>query len=91
LAIVLLSASASWLAAGMGDTPLPSSDPRVTPHDPPTLTLALIGAGTLAIYLAAKWRPQRSDVASWTGRLSDQSQRGMSDQDAEQRESRGAA
>ncbi len=86
----LLAASASVFSDGLGDLPVPSGNPIVAPQNPSTLVLALIGAGTIAIYFAARWRPARPDVARWTGRLSDQSERAEAI-DAEQSQSRGAA
>ena len=89
-AITLLSASASGLSDGLGEVPLQSGGPPITPQDPSTLVLALIGVGTIAIYLAARWRPSRSEAGRWTGRLSDQSEIGESIA-VEERQSRGAA
>ena len=91
LAMVLLSEIASWLSDGLGDAPQQAGNTPITPRDPSTLTLALIGVGTIAIYVAAKWRPSRSDVVRWTGRLSDQSERAEAADAEEQRPSRGAA
>ena len=90
LAIPLLPASASGLSEGLGDVPLHSGSTPVTPQDPSTLVLALIGAGTIAIYVAAKWRPGRSDAARAAGRLSEQSESGAS-LAVEETRSRGAA
>lgn len=90
LAIMLLSASASEFSGGLGDVPLPSGNTPVTPQDPSTLGLALVGVGTIAIYLAARWRPSRRGAERSTGRLSDQSERGQS-MAVEQGQSRGAA
>ena len=90
LAIMLLSASAGGLSDGLGDVPLHSGNSPVTPQDPSTLLLALIGVGTIAIYLAARWRPSRIEAGPLTGRLSDQSEIGESIA-VEERQSRGAA
>jgi hypothetical protein len=90
LAITLLPASASGFSEGLGNVPLHSGTTPVTPQDPSTLVLALIGAGTIAIYVAARWRPGRSEAARWTRRLSDQSESGASIA-VEERRSRGAA
>jgi hypothetical protein len=91
---MLVSLSFLEMVVSAAAAPLRSGAVPITPHDPPTLTLALIGAGTVAIYLAARWRPSRRGAAPrWTGRLSDQSEgRDVVSADAaEEREARGAA
>jgi hypothetical protein len=93
--IVLLAALLSWLTSGADQFAEPLGKPSITPQDPSTLTLALIGAGTLGIYFALRrgdWR--RRDADGLTGRLSDQSAQcatKMSTEPDKQLPSRGAA
>jgi hypothetical protein len=71
--ILLIAALLSWLP-GADQVAGRHGKPGITPQDPSTLTLALIGAGTLGVYFAISrraWRRRAADVL--TGRLSDQS------------------
>jgi hypothetical protein len=57
-----LSNNAAWLPR-IAAAPLMGADnPRLTPHDPTTLALAIVGIVTLAVYYAAiGWRKPRHD------------------------------
>lgn len=61
LATTLLSGSPSWFANGVGDATLQAGNAPITPRDPTTLTLAIIGVGTLTLYFVARRRMQRRD------------------------------
>ena len=54
LATTLLSSSPSWFAKGVGDATVQAGNAPITPRDPTTLTLAIIGVGTLALYFVAR-------------------------------------
>jgi hypothetical protein len=61
--IVLLAALLSWLSSVVSQVAKPLGKPPITPQDPSTLTLALIGLGMLGIYFAIRrraWRRQKS-------------------------------
>ncbi len=72
--ILLVATLLSWLSSGTDQVAGQLGKPSITPQDPSTLTLALIGAGTLGVYLALSrraWRRRAADVL--TGGFSDQS------------------
>jgi hypothetical protein len=54
LVAVLLSSGIQFLSAGKADAATSAKNPLITPEDPSTLTLALIAAGTLAVYVVAR-------------------------------------
>jgi hypothetical protein len=93
--ILLLATLLSWLSAGAEHIAGPLGKPPITPQDPSTLTLALIGAGTLGVYFLISrrvWR--RREAGPWTGSLSDQSTQStlaIPAESEEQLPSRGAA
>jgi len=61
--IALLAALLSWLSSVVSQIAKPLGKPPITPQDPSTLTLALIGVGTLGLYFAISrraWRRQKS-------------------------------
>jgi hypothetical protein len=88
---VLFSTSASPLSGGVERLPIYADNAPVTPQDPSTLVLALIGAGTLAVYLAVRRRPSRFVARQTASVLPGQSEkRGVAD-GVEQEQSRGAA
>ena len=96
IALILLVATLlSWLTSGAEHVAGPAVKPPITPQDPSTLTLALIGAGTVGVYFAISRRAwQRRAEELWTGRLSDQSaqpQAGLPSVSEEDLPSRGAA
>lgn len=91
LAIMLLSATASSFSGSMEEAAQQVVNSPITPRDPSTLALAVIGAGTIAIYLLAKWRPARTDLLHWTARLGERSKQGDPVDEGGQRQSRGAA
>jgi hypothetical protein len=72
--ILLVATLLSWVTSGADQLAGPLGKPSITPQDPSTLTLALIGAGTLGIYFAISRRAWRRGAAEvLTGHLSDQS------------------
>lgn len=64
--IILLAALLSWLSSIVSQIAGPLRKPPITPQDPSTLTLALIGAGTLGVYFAISRRAWRRREASRT-------------------------
>ena len=54
LAAVLLSGGIQFLPIGKAGAATSAKTPLITPEDPSTLTLALIAAGTLAVYFVAR-------------------------------------
>jgi hypothetical protein len=91
IASVVLSAGESWAAGQLIEAPTKAGSAPVTPYEPSTLVLALIGIGTIAIFLLATGRPRRTDVAAPTGRLIGPSARRPGVPRTEQQRSRGAA
>jgi hypothetical protein len=94
--IALTALLVSWLSAGSNPVAGANDNPLITPQDPSTLTLGLIGAGTLAVYFSVSRRIRRGrrQVTMTTGRLSDQSIGAigtMPVEPEEQRPTRGAA
>jgi hypothetical protein len=93
--ILLVASLLSWLSSGADQVAGPFGKPSITPQDPSTLTLALIGAGTLGVYFAISrraWRRRAADVL--TGCLNDQSAQPAAttpSETEERRLSRGAA
>jgi hypothetical protein len=76
--VLLLATLLSWLTSGAEPIAGALGKPAITPQDPSTLTLALIGAAVLGVYFAISRRPgRRRKAGPWTGRLSDQSVQGM--------------
>jgi hypothetical protein len=57
--IVLLTAVLSWLFSVVSQIARPLGKPPITAQDPSTLTLALIGVGTLGIYFAISRRARQ--------------------------------
>lgn len=51
---LLLSGGFRWLSAVTGDVPLRAGNKPISPEGPSTLALALIGIGTIAVYVGAK-------------------------------------
>jgi len=74
LVAVLLSGGIQFMSAGKGDAATSAKNPLITPEDPSTLTLALIAAGTLAVYFVARRglrsRGQSTPARDFTGHLS---------------------
>jgi hypothetical protein len=92
--IILLAAMLSWLSSIVSQIAGPLRKPPITPQDPSTLTLTLIGLGTLCVYFVISRRAWRRRAESnWTGRLSDQSVEAAAtpDESKERMPSRGAA
>jgi hypothetical protein len=92
--ILLVATLLSWLSSGAEHVAGPLGKPPITPQNPSTLTLALIGAAALGVYLTISrktWR--RRAGGNWTGRLGDQSVEtaATSRESEEQVPSRGAA
>jgi len=59
---LLLSNNAGLLPRITTASEMQAGSPRLTPQDPSTLALALVGMGTLVLYLAVSgWRRSRSD------------------------------
>ena len=92
---ILLASLLSSLLARRGDVSGTSGNPIVTPQDPSTLTLALIGAGTLAVYLTmsrkVRGRRKLRVISSGAGDRSAEVAAAPADDSVEQRPSRGAA
>jgi len=55
----LLAAVLTWLSSSSNDASSPHGNALITPQDPSTLSLALIGAGTLGLYFAISRRARR--------------------------------
>lgn len=85
---------ASWASGGAGDAPMRVGNapflPQDLPQDLSTLTLALIGVGTIAIYFAAIWRPRR-DVCTATPEVHDLAEGDEVTSDITETQSRDAA
>lgn len=64
--IILLAALLSWLSSIVSQIVGPLRMPPITPQDPSTLTLTLIGVGTLGVYFAISRRGWRRRQASRT-------------------------
>lgn len=64
--ILLLAALLSWLSSIVSQLAGPLRKPPITPQDPSTLMLALIGAGTVGVYFAISRRAWRRREASRT-------------------------
>jgi hypothetical protein len=64
--IILLAALLSWLSSIVSQIAGPLRKPPITPQDPSTLSLALIGVGTLGLYFAISRRAWRQREASRT-------------------------
>jgi hypothetical protein len=90
-ASVLLSGGESWLSDPLVDAPTRAGNAPITPTEPSTLALALVGIGTIAIYLVATGRWRRRDAKAKTGRLRDRSARPPALDRVKDRRSRGAA
>lgn len=85
----LADGATRWSNA-FGDQTQQTGNTSVTPNDPSSLTLALIGIGTVACYLAVKRWPRSRGTAE-TGRPSEQAVFRESIAGSEERPSRGAA
>jgi hypothetical protein len=57
--IILLAALLSWLSSIVSQVAGSLRKPPITPQDPSTLTLALIGVGTVGVYFAISRRAWR--------------------------------
>jgi hypothetical protein len=67
LATTGISEASSFDIAGFNAVHHPAANPLMTPEEPTTLTLALIGAGLIAGYAAVKrMRRQQPVVATFT-------------------------
>ena len=64
--IILLAALLSWLSSIVSEIAGPLQKQPITPQDPSTLTLALIGVGTLGVYFAISRRAWRRREAGRT-------------------------
>jgi hypothetical protein len=61
---VLLSNSESWLTKTIVDAPLRAAN-SITPNEPSTLALAIVGIASLAVYAGVKgWRASRRRAAA---------------------------
>jgi hypothetical protein len=60
----LLAAVLTWLSSNSNQTSGSHGNALITPQDPSTLTLALIGAGTLGLYFAISRRARRRRAES---------------------------
>jgi hypothetical protein len=54
LQALVADASAGWQPYSTGESPAEAVGSHLRPEDPSTLTLALIGAATMAVYLAVR-------------------------------------
>ena len=81
--------SETWLSNAIAPAPARISNVMITPREPTTLSLALIGIGTIAVYWAATWRRRAIDKA--TGQSRSRSVGGRSYDRAGERPTRGAA
>jgi hypothetical protein len=92
VANVLLSNGESWLSDGVRDAPLRAANAIVTPQEPTTLALALVGIGCVAIYLVATgWRLPRRNLTSVTDDTTLPSIRPRTTREAAETPTRGAA
>jgi hypothetical protein len=73
LMVAFISGSLEWQSAGAN--PKADAVPTITPQDPSSLMLALIGGGTLVVYLAVSRtvRRRRPPTLIMRRRLSDSS------------------
>jgi hypothetical protein len=85
--ILLMAALLSWLSSIMSQAAATFGKPPITPQDPSTVSLALIGAGTLGVYFAISRRAWRRRETSRSIEISTTAETNM----AEEVPSRGAA
>lgn len=65
LADVLLSNGPAWLSDVVVDAPLQTAQTFITPEEPSTLALAIVGIGAVTLYAAVNgWRTSRHSPAS---------------------------
>jgi hypothetical protein len=64
LAVVFLSNAGQLFVSSAGEEPVAAENPAFRPEDPSTLTLALIGIGTLAVYITVRrgWRARSQAI-----------------------------
>ena len=90
LVVALVSVSVNVLAGNDAQS-VYAGNPSVTPRDPSSLVLALIGIGTLAAYAAVRRRPLRAGARHFADPLSDQPVAMELAECADEAPSRGAA
>ncbi len=89
---VLLSGGKSWLADAVLYAPVRAANTLITPEEPSTLALALVGTATVAIYLAARGlRSSRRNLAATSPDKFDSAVRRRSVERTDRTPKRGAA